>query len=199
MVRRMQLMEPEPGPRPNTARLFERLRDALLRDNKVIPPVLGALALIIFAWIVAGALIGGPPDGNRRQVANQADQPSDGIVQSPDDGAADPGVENRDAESFSQFDSKDPFGELPGVSSADEEGGSTTGNGGSTTGEDQYDGGSTTGEDQYGDGSGGDGGGEDFIDQTFPGGGDGGNGGGAGGGGGGGSGDLFDSGGNLGP
>ena len=175
-------------------RMAGRLREGLLRDNKVIPPVLGALALIIFAWIVAGALIGAPPDGDREQIANQANQPSGNLAQNPDD-AANPGVDNRDAESFSQFDSKDPFGDLQYVTPADQ-GGTTGGDttGGDTTGTNQY--GSTTGEDTTG---GGGGGGQDFIDQTFPGGGDGGTGSGGGGGGSGGDEDLFDSGGDLGP
>lgn len=217
MVRRFQLMEPERGLRPRLAHATARLRDGLLRDNKVIPAVLGALALIVFAWILAGALID-DPSGGGRQVANQSNQPNQPsqqqqVAQNPDQAQGTPetpapSVENRDAESYAAFEQKDPFRELfqpPGTEDP-------------AAGTDQYDDGST--DDGTGDGTGdgtdvgagdgtGDGsGGEDFIDQTFPddgsgsGGGAGngsGSGDGSGGGRGSGGGDdgLFDSGGEL--
>src|SRR3712207_4224480 len=91
MVRRFQLMEPERGLRPRLAHATSRLRDGLLRDNKVIPPVLGALALIVFAWIIAGVLIDDPNGGGggRQQVANQSNQTNqppqrDEAAQSPE-------------------------------------------------------------------------------------------------------------------
>ncbi len=216
MVRRFQLMEPERGPRARVTRAMQGLREGLLRDNKVIPPVLGALALIIFAWIVAGALIGDPGGEDRRQVANQANQPSGQVAQNPNEGGGAsgtpaPSVENRDTESFAAYESKDPFRELfpppadedgdDGGTDDDTTGGGTT-DGGTTDDDDTTDGGA--GDDQYGDG----GNGGDFMDQTFPG--DPGFGGGGGGGtgdggadgdqyGGGGGDDLFDSGGELRP
>lgn len=224
MVRRFQLMEPERGLRPRLARATARLRDGLLRDNKVIPPVLGALALIVFAWIVAGALIDDPGEGGgRREVANQANQPSQQVAQNPEQGqqGADnaetpaPSVENRDAESYAAFEQKDPFRDLfgdPGSGAGGDQygdngdGGGGDGTGDGDAGDDQYDdGGGDGGGDGGSDGGsdGGGGGGDDFIDQTFPGDpgfGDGGGGGGSGGGGsGGGDDDLFDSGGNLTP
>lgn len=211
MVRRFQLMEPERGLRPRLAHATSRLRDGLLRDNKVIPPVLGALALIVFAWILAGALIDDPSGGGGRQVANQSNQPNRSnqpsqqqVAQNPDQAQGTPetpapSVENRDAESYAAFEQKDPFRELFQPPGTEDPG----------AGGDQYDGGSTgdgTGDDT-GDGSTGDGtddgsGGEDFIDQTFPddgsgSGGGAGNGSGGGGGAGGGDDGLFDSGGEL--
>ena len=51
--------------------------DTFLRDNRVIPIVLALLALLVFAWIVAGAFLGGPakePVSNRAEVA-QAQNP----------------------------------------------------------------------------------------------------------------------------
>ena len=213
MVRRFQLMEPERGLRPRLARATARLRDGLLRDNKIIPPVLGALALIVFAWIVAGALIDDPGEGGgRREVANQANQPSQQAAQNPEGaqggGGSEtpaPSVENRDAESYAAFEQKDPFRDLfeepsagAGGDQYDDDGG-----GGADGGND---GGGGAGDDQYGgDGSGdGSGGGDDgdFMDQTFPGDpgfGDGGGDGTGGGGPGGGDDGLFDSGGNLAP
>jgi hypothetical protein len=201
-------MEPERGLRPRLAHAISRLHDGLLRDNKVIPPVLGALALIVFAWIIAGALINDPNGGGGgQQVANQSNQSNqppqqeqgaqspEGAQGTPETPA--PSVENRDAESYAAFEQKDPFRDLfqpPGTDGATDPGV----DGG------QYDEG-TTG-DGTGDGTGagtGDGsGGDDFIDQTFPDDGSGGGGDGSGGGseGGGGGGDgLFDSGGNMAP
>ena len=114
MLRRMQLMEPER--RSLLTRLGDAaagLRDGLLRDNKVLPPVLAALALVIFAWVLAGVIIGDPEED---RVARQAAQPS--FSQAPDDGSAPPsdtpapGVENRDSESLDVYESKDPFREL---------------------------------------------------------------------------------------
>jgi hypothetical protein len=201
MLRRIQLMEPEPrGIRTRLAEGAAGLRDGLLRDNKVLPPVLAALALIIFAWLLAGLVIGDPDEEER--VARQAAQPS--VSQAPDDGSGSsgspaPGVENRDSESLDVYESKDPFRELFPTAEA---GGDTSGDAGSGangsgsgsdtggsngTGTGSDDGSGGAGSDQYG------GGGGDSLDQTSPGDsgsddGSGGNGGGSGGGSGGGDG-----------
>jgi hypothetical protein len=72
MTRRLQLLEPESrSSGRSVSAVIARVRDGLLRDNKVIPAVLGILALLIFAWLVAGALIGGPGD-EKQQASNQA-------------------------------------------------------------------------------------------------------------------------------
>ena len=56
MIRRMQLLDPQDQLHSNRlAAVGERIRDGLLRDNKVVPVVLATLALLIFAWLVAGA------------------------------------------------------------------------------------------------------------------------------------------------
>jgi hypothetical protein len=221
MVRRFQLMEPERGLRSRLANAASRLRDGLLRDNKVIPPVLGTLALIVCAWIIAGALINDPNGGGGGQrVANQSNQPNqppqrDQAAQSPEGAQGTPetpapSVENRDVESYAAFEQKDPFRDLfqpPGTDGATDPGAD----------DGQYDDGTTddgtvddTGDDA-GDGTGDGSGGDDFIDQTFPDDGSGsggdGSGGGSGSGGGGGAddglydsgGELFDSGGNVAP
>jgi len=81
--------------------------DAFLRDNKVLPPVLAVLALFVVAWILAGVFMG---DTDQKPVAHRAD-----LAQSkdaPGPKPADPGVENRDVDSYAAYRSKDPFREL---------------------------------------------------------------------------------------
>ena len=79
--------------------------DTFLRDNKVIPVVLALLALFVFAWVVAGALLGGPdekPVSNRGEVAQ---------AQDPPDPPA-PEIQNRNLDSYAAYQSKDPFRQL---------------------------------------------------------------------------------------
>ena len=191
MVRRLQLMEPERrGPGARIVEALGRLRDGLLRDNKVLPPALAALALIIFAWLLAGLIIGDPAEEDR--VARQAAQPS--VAQAPEDGGGSsetpaPNVENRDNDSIDVYESKDPFRELFPPADAGEdpaaEGGDTdadVGDGddgtesgansdGSETGSGSDDGsgdtgsgsGGGSGSDQYGDN-----GDDGFSDQASP-------------------------------
>jgi hypothetical protein len=81
------------------------LVDTFLRDNKVIPLVLALFALLVFAWVIAGVLLSGSDDG---QVSNRAN-----FAQSED--AADspaPEIENRNADSYAAYQSKDPFRQL---------------------------------------------------------------------------------------
>jgi hypothetical protein len=94
------------------ADLGSTLVDALVRDNRVLPPVLAVLALFIIAWILAGAFMGGP---DQETVAHKADLAQSDLAQS--DGGksgSDParGVENRDVNSYAAYRSKDPFREL---------------------------------------------------------------------------------------
>src|SRR3712207_9556833 len=104
--------------------------DTFLRENRVIPLVLALLALLVFAWVVAGLLLG-EPDGE--QVSSQAN-----LAQSQDQPGVDPPapeIENRDADSYAAYQSKDPFRELlapEGETTAPEttDGGTTTGPGG---------------------------------------------------------------------
>jgi hypothetical protein len=82
--------------------------DTFLRDNRVIPPVLALLALLVFAWIVAGIFVGGPDE--ERQTSNEAN-----FAQSEDAPGSDPlapEVENRNVESYAAYQSKDPFRQL---------------------------------------------------------------------------------------
>ncbi|MBA3952169.1 MAG: hypothetical protein H0X57_09875, partial [Rubrobacter sp.] len=85
--------------------LWRGLFDALVRDNKVLPPVLALLALLLFAWVAAGAFMGSDEEG----VSGEAE-----LVQSrdPDAGADAPEVEARDADSYAAYRNKDPFRQL---------------------------------------------------------------------------------------
>jgi hypothetical protein len=95
------------------ADLGSTLVDALVRDNRVLPPVLAVLALFIIAWVLAGAFMGGEPD--QETVAHKADLAQSDLAQSDGgNSGSDParGVENRDVNSYAAYRSKDPFREL---------------------------------------------------------------------------------------
>ena len=97
--------------------------NAFLRDNKVLPPVLGLLALVVFAWLVAGTFVGGP-DGE--QVSNQTN-----LAQSQNFPAEDPvapEAENRDVDSYAAYRNKDPFRQLlaPAEGTSGQSSGETT-------------------------------------------------------------------------
>ncbi|HEX2181838.1 MAG TPA: hypothetical protein VHH10_06095 [Rubrobacteraceae bacterium] len=81
--------------------------DTFLRDNRVIPVVLALLALFVFAWVVAGALLGGPEE---EPVSNRAE-----VAQAQDPAAADPAapeLQNRNLDSYAAYQFKDPFRRL---------------------------------------------------------------------------------------
>jgi len=88
------------------------LADALVRDNRVLPPVLAVLALFVIAWVLAGAFMGDEPD--QQTVAHKADLARTDLAQSDGGSGSDPapGVENRDVDSYAAYRSKDPFREL---------------------------------------------------------------------------------------
>jgi hypothetical protein len=112
---------------PSLRRLGQRLGavgpgfvNAFLRDNKVLPPVLALLALVVFAWVVAGTFVGGP-DGE--QVSNQSS-----LAQSqnaPADDPVAPEAENRDVDSYAAYRNKDPFRQL--LASPEDTSGQSTG------------------------------------------------------------------------
>ncbi len=115
MVRRMQLLEAERGfSGRRAAELGARIREGLLRDNKVVPPVLAVLALLIFAWLAAGVFMGQSAEEEEQRASNQASlgqTPEEDLdVGDPETPA--PEAENRDADSFAAFEPKDPFREL---------------------------------------------------------------------------------------
>lgn len=84
------------------------LADTFLRGNRVIPPVLALLALLVFAWIVAGIFVGEPEKDQALNGANLAQSDDPAEAQEP----LAPEVENRNAESFAAYESKDPFRQL---------------------------------------------------------------------------------------
>ncbi len=111
MIRRLQLLPAEgraSGKR--LAAIRDRIRDGLLRDNKVVPVVLGFLSILIFAWLIAGVIIGGPDE--EQQAANQSSLAQGEDSESGGQETPAPGVENRDSDSYSAFESKDPFRSL---------------------------------------------------------------------------------------
>jgi len=138
-----------------------RLRDGLLRDNKVLPAVLAVLAVLILAWVVADTVWNAGGDGANeeqaiREQANVAQVPDDGENAAPEDPQTPaPGTENRDAESFAVFETKDPFRELLQTAESDDDAGDGTGDGTGTGDADGTD--DTTGDpattDSDGDGT----------------------------------------------
>jgi hypothetical protein len=87
--------------------LWRGLFDALVRDNKVLPPVLALLALLLFGWVAAGLFMGNAEDEG--VSSGEAE-----LVQSrePDAGADAPEVEDRDTDSYAAYRNKDPFRQL---------------------------------------------------------------------------------------
>ena len=82
--------------------------DTFVRGNRVIPPVLALLALLVFAWIVAGIFVGGSEDDQALNGANLAQSEDPAEAQEP----LAPEVENPNVESFAAYESKDPFRQL---------------------------------------------------------------------------------------
>jgi hypothetical protein len=127
--------------------------DTFLRDNRVIPIVLALLALLVFAWIVAGEILGGPdeePVSNRAEVAQAQNPPtSDPLA---------PEVENPDVDTYAAYQFKDPFRQLVApaettttttpTTTPEDTGGAGDGNGGGAGGE----AGGLDGSDSDGDG-----------------------------------------------
>ncbi len=110
--------------------------DTFVRGNKVIPPVLALLALLVFAWIVAGIFVGGSEDDQALNGANLAQSEDPAEAQEP----LAPEVENRNVESFAAYESKDPFrqlvappGEMTTATTPPTTAGGTTGQNGPTT------------------------------------------------------------------
>lgn len=87
--------------------LWRGVFDALVRDNKVLPPVLALLALLLFAWVLAGAFMSGPDEGGSNSGEAELVQSRD-----PAAGADAPEVEDRDADSYAAYRNKDPFRQL---------------------------------------------------------------------------------------
>lgn len=122
--------------------------DSFLRENKVIPPVLAVLALLIFSWVVAGIFLGEPEE---ERVSNQANVVAEAPEQAQADGSESPAPEaqSRDAESYAAYESKDPFRQLFTPAGSGETTGTTdtttpNGGAGETTADDGAGGGGET-------------------------------------------------------
>jgi hypothetical protein len=92
--------------------------DTFLRDNRLLPPLLALIALFVFAWVLAGVLLGGTdeqkPVAHRSEIAQ-----SDATVGS--DPAA-PEVDNPNVDSYAAYRSKDPFREIIAFAETTQEG-----------------------------------------------------------------------------
>lgn len=169
MIRRLQLLESEPRVSAwGMAGLGDRIRDGLLRDNKVIPPVLAVLSLLVFAWLIGGVFMGDPGEEEEQRASNQASlgqgsREEDLERRSPETPA--PEAENRDADSYAAFEPKDPFRDLIPKAGEGDKGGSGKA-GKSKAGE----GDNSKGKNKAGEGKAKSraGEGKDFIDQSFP-------------------------------
>jgi hypothetical protein len=180
MTRRLQLLDPESRSSGRSASaVISRVWDGLLRDNKVVPAVLGVLALLIFAWLVAGALIGGPGDEEEQQASNQASLAQGNDSDSGGTETPAPGVENRDSDaSYGGYDEgpKDPFRQLIPKAGEEDDNGRQDDRGGDEDDDDRdsrVSNGGRSGSAQDGDTSRRSNGGdsdEDFIEQRSPGG-----------------------------
>lgn len=102
-----RLREGFSGVRRRLAAIGSGFVDTFLRDNKVLPPALALLALLVFAWVVAGVFLGG--SGNE-QVSNPANVAQSG--NSPNAESTAPQAQNGNAESYAAYQSKDPFRQL---------------------------------------------------------------------------------------
>ena len=100
------------------ADLGRSLVDTFLRDNRVLPPVLALLALFVFAWVLAGVILGGTND--QKPVAHRSE-----IAQAEDTGGSDPAapqVDNPNVDSYAAYRSKDPFREIIAAAATTQEG-----------------------------------------------------------------------------
>ena len=82
--------------------------DTFLRDNRVLPPVLALLALFVFAWVLAGVILGGTND--QKPVAHRSD-----IAQAEDTGGSDPAapqVDNPNVDSYAHCPGRGDSGRL---------------------------------------------------------------------------------------
>ena len=87
--------------------LWNAFYDAFVRENRVLPPVVALLALLLFAWVVAGAFVDESGDESTSGKANlvQSREPSGDTPIAPE-------AEDRDADSYAAYRNKDPFRQL---------------------------------------------------------------------------------------
>ena len=128
--------------------------DTLLRENRLLPPVVALLALFVFAWVLAGVFVGRTEDqkpvAHRSEIA-QMDDP--GVT-----GPAAPEVDNPNVDSYAAYRSKDPFRQVFAFAQTTPEGtaspspGETTLGSGTQNGDRPANGGDSRARDTDGDG-----------------------------------------------
>jgi hypothetical protein len=122
--------------------------DTFLRDNKLLPPILALLALFVFAWVLAGAFVGGT--GDQKSVAHRSE-----LAQADGGGGSNPPapqVENRNVNSYAAYRSKDPFREIIAEASTTPEGTPSVPTEQTTTGPGKPKGGNSSNRDSDSDG-----------------------------------------------
>lgn len=104
------------------------LVDSFFRGNRVLPPVLAVLALVIFSWITAGFFLGGSKEERVTNQANVVAQSQNDVAQADSkNNSPAPEAESRDAESYAAYQSKDPFRQLFSAADTGTTNGQTTG------------------------------------------------------------------------
>jgi hypothetical protein len=134
--------------RRRVADLGRRFVDTFLRDNKLLPPILALLALFVFAWVLAGAFLGGTD--KHRPVAHHSE-----LAQVDGGGGSNPPapqVENRNVNSYAAYRSKDPFREIIAEASTTPEGTPSVPTEQTTTGPGKPKGGNSSNRDSDSDG-----------------------------------------------
>ena len=100
------------------ADLGRGIADTLLRDNRILPPVLALLALFVFAWVLAGVFLGGSDD--QKPVAHRSE-----IAQANGEAGSDPAapaIDNPNVDSYAAYRSKDPFRQIFAIDQTTPEG-----------------------------------------------------------------------------
>ena len=100
------------------ADLGRGIADTLLRDNRLLPPVLALLALFVFAWVLAGVFLGGTDD--QKPVAHRSEIAQANGEAGPDPAA--PAIDNPNVDSYAAYRSKDPFRQIVAFAETTQEG-----------------------------------------------------------------------------
>ncbi|MDX5894159.1 hypothetical protein [Rubrobacter radiotolerans] len=82
-----------------------------MKENRVIPPVLAVVALLVFSWVVAGSFLSSGADESISNRQGETPPAEEEIAQSETPTQA-PEIEAPNAESFAVYESKDPFRRL---------------------------------------------------------------------------------------
>ena len=89
-----------------------------LRNNRLLPPILALLALFVFAWVLAGVLIGRTDD--QKPVAHRSEIAQTNSARSSNPAA--PKIDNPNVDSYAAYRSKDPFRQVIAAAATTPEG-----------------------------------------------------------------------------